>query len=71
MSKQSEAKKTQGYRTEAACCKHCKNYRSEVTEHPAAFTWSKPYITEKNRRCGIYGFPVQATGHCKSFAWAS
>lgn len=69
MSKQSEAKATQGYRTCAACCKNCTSYRSQVTEHPAQFSWGNPYKTEKDRRCAIGGFAVQATGHCILFAW--
>ena len=71
MSKQSEAKAKQNYRKEAACCNNCKSYRADVTAHPAAFSWSEPYTTEKNRRCDIGGFAVQATGHCTFFAWAS
>lgn len=71
MSKQSEAKVLQHYRNIVACCTNCKNYQSDVTKRPATFSWNKHRTTEKNRRCGIGGFTVQATGYCAFFAWAT
>ena len=69
MNKQSEAMTAQNYRPEAACCKNCKHYRSEIVQMPAAFSYSDPYTREKNKRCGIGGFPVKGAGHCTYFAW--
>lgn len=67
MSKQSEAKAAQGYRMEAACCKTCKNFSSEMV--PMNRWNGDPYKTEKNKRCNIGGFATQATAHCMFFAW--
>ncbi len=69
MSKQSEAKKLQGYRTDPACCKNCKHYRSEMVEIPSSH-WGYARTVEKNKRCAIGGFAVQSTAHCTAFAWA-
>lgn len=67
MSKQREAKAAQGYRMEAACCKTCKNFSSEMV--PMNRWNGDPYKTEKNKRCNIGGFATQATAHCMFFAW--
>lgn len=67
MSKQSEAKAAQGYRKEAACCKTCTNYRSDMVP---MHRWPEDsYVAEKNRRCSLGGFATQATAHCTFFAW--
>jgi hypothetical protein len=67
MSKQSDAKKEQGYRVQAACCKNCKNFSSEMV--PALRWQGDHYISEKNKRCEVGGFAVQNTGHCALFGW--
>lgn len=67
MSKQSEAKVVQDYRKEAACCKTCRHYSSNLV--PLARWSGDPYVAEKNKRCGIGGFATQATAHCVLFAW--
>jgi hypothetical protein len=68
MSKQSDEKVAQGYRQEPACCRTCKHYSSEFVELPG---WShgETYTKEKNKRCAIGGFAIQATAHCTLFAW--
>ena len=70
MSKQSEAKKSQGYREEPACCKNCANYRSDIQQIPAS-TWVPAHKIEKGRRCGIGGFAVRALGVCNLFVPAA
>ena len=67
MSKQSEAKSAQGYRKEAACCKTCKNYSSDMV--PLKRWDGDPYEAEKNRRCDLGGFATPATAYCTFFAW--
>lgn len=67
MSKQSEAKATQNYRTEAACCKNCKSFMSYSA--PLNRWPGDSYSIEKNKRCGIGGFAVQSNGHCSQFEW--
>ena len=66
MSKQEEAKKAQGYTKASACCKTCKHFSSTVADMPGSYgggTW----IKESNKRCGIGGFAVQSSAHCKMF----
>ena len=67
MSKQSEAKDTQGYRKSAACCMDCESFKRDVV--PLNRWPGDTYSTEKNKRCAIGGFAVQSTGHCTFFAW--
>ena len=67
MSKQSEAKTAQGYGTEPACCKNCKNYASDKTVIKYGPSANNEYVKEKNKRCEIGGFAVTSHGHCKLF----
>ena len=71
MSRQSEAKESQGYSAKAPSCKSCINYMSEVEMKPASFSWTQPYSVEKNRRCGVGGFAVSPAGHCTLWAVAA
>ena len=58
-------KEAQGYiENSPACCGTCANYCREVVTMPAADKWSKPYQTEKNKRCVIGGFAVKKQSHC-------
>ena len=67
MSKVSEVKAAQGYTTAPARCSTCINYRSETVLMPPAFSWSESYMREKNMRCHIGGFAVQASAICKLY----
>lgn len=62
MSKQSEAKKQQRYRTSPRTCGNCR-HRSYV-EHVNEYL----YIEEKNNRCVIGGFAVKKTTVCDMWA---
>jgi len=65
MSKQSEAKKEQGYVEKAIPkqCATCAHYRSDMADLPPS--WSGTiYREEKNRRCGLSGFAVKKTATC-------
>jgi hypothetical protein len=68
MSKQAEAREAQGYRTEPRNCSNCAHYRSDITEHPPAFSWGNPYTTESNRRCSLGSFAVKKTATCDRWA---
>ena len=70
MSKQSEAKEVQGYipKPVPRVCSTCAHFTCDETEHPAAFTWSNPYKTQSNLRCGIGGFAVKKTATCARWA---
>lgn len=66
MSKQSEAKKQQGYvsKHKPTYCMFCANYTSLVTEHKGPFVdWTE----ESNKRCGIGGFAIAKQGTCNAF----
>jgi len=65
MSKQSEAKESQGYSTTTHACQNCKHYTEKREQQPGVFggTWDK--VSEK--RCGIGGFAVEMTAWCKEF----
>ncbi|HEX7687314.1 MAG TPA: hypothetical protein VF453_06395 [Burkholderiaceae bacterium] len=73
MSKQSEAKERQCYTPKLipSVCGNCAHKRSTITEHPAEFSWSKPYTTEKDLRCAIGGFAVRKMGSCSEWAGTS
>ena len=61
MSKVSEAKAAQGYTRSPAKRSTCVNYRTDIT----VTEWG--YEIEKNRRCAIGGFAVQASAICKLY----
>lgn len=64
MSKQSEAKKHQGYvpKVIPTVCGNCKHYESKVTERNGAF--GGVWHDESERRCGLGGFAVKKMGGC-------
>jgi hypothetical protein len=67
MSKESEAKKKQGYVPKATpqVCMNCASYRSEIkTETEYGSTWEK----EVNKHCAIGGFEVMKMGTCNEFS---
>lgn len=63
MSKQSEAKASQGYVVKPvhAVCGNCDHYRRTIKAEEGYFG---TYVMEKNRRCGIGGFAVAKTNVC-------
>lgn len=61
MSKQSEAKIAQNYRTTSDTCSNCVHYRSELVQRSYGFT---AWADEKNKRCGLGGFAVHKTAVC-------
>ncbi len=61
MSKQSEAKKQQGYRTKPDTCSNCAHYASKIEVHSY---WQ----VESEKRCGLGGFAVNKTGTCNEHA---
>ena len=66
MSKQEEAKKAQGYGKDSARCKTCKHFSS--TSETLSTGWGvATWVKESNKRCGIGGFAVQSSAHCKLF----
>lgn len=63
MSKQSDAKKNQGYRSAAAQqCANCAHYTSRRVNKTNL--WGYPYVKETARRCEIGGFAVKRTAIC-------
>jgi hypothetical protein len=67
MSKQSDAKKAQGYvrKHKPMYCMNCAHFQSETTTVPGAFGDS--FSVEKNKRCGLGGFAVSKQGTCDYF----
>ncbi len=61
MSKQSEAKKQQGYRTKPDTCANCAHYTSKIEVHS---DWQE----ESEKRCGLDGFAINKTGTCNEHA---
>lgn len=64
MSKQSDAKASQGYVAKPIpkTCANCKHLKMEVEEYK---DWMlRIYTKEKNIRCGIGGFAVKKTATC-------
>lgn len=61
MSKQSEAKKQQGYRTKPDTCANCAHYTSKIEVHSY---WQ----VESEKRCGLGGFAVNKTSVCNMYA---
>ena len=64
MSRQSEAKESQGYSKKPANCGNCVNFKSEMTSFPPSYYWPEGQTLEKNLRCGIGGFAVARNGNC-------
>ena len=64
MSKQSEAKKNQGYNPKLIppMCMNCDHYESDML--PVSGFSVLSYLNEKNIRCGIGGFAVKKMGTC-------
>ena len=65
MSKIEQKKAAQGYVKDAACCKHCAHFLSDMV--PMLRWEGDPYVAEKNKRCGIGGFAVQSSSFCNEF----
>lgn len=67
MSKQSDAKKAQGYVDKATpmTCSNCAHFKSEKVD----IGIYSPYITDKNIRCGIGGFAVKKNATCNKFTF--
>lgn len=61
MSKQSDAKESQGYTRTPASCGSCECFTSEKTKTD----WG--YMIEKNMRCTKGGFAVKKTATCNEF----
>ena len=61
MSKQSQAKAIQGYRTKPDTCTTCQHYRSKIEAHSYG-------QVESERRCGLGGFAVNKMGTCNMHA---
>jgi len=60
MSKQSEAKKSQGYTLKSKMCMNCTHYESEKRMEG----WKGQYFTESKLRCGFGGFKINKTATC-------
>jgi hypothetical protein len=77
MSKQSEAKVAQGYRTEQQNCGNCQHRKCTVAlpawtekynqERPGSYTLERHGL-ETNQRCGIGGFAIRKTATCVKWA---
>lgn len=65
MSKQSDAKREQGYapKVTPATCGNCRHYESTITEHQDYMLVIT--VTESNQRCGLGGFAVKKLGWCR------
>lgn len=64
MSKQEEAKKTQGFRKKPAwpVCGNCKMFKMDIIKEKGCVG---TYKVEKNIRCGFGNFKVGKTDTCK------
>lgn len=63
MSKQSEAKEKQNYRSKPDTCGNCAHFTS--TRETKLSPWDgTEWIEEKNLRCGLGGFKVGKSGTC-------
>lgn len=67
MSKQSEAKKSQGYEPKPIqrVCMNCKHYTSKYAD--VHNVWDKSYQVEKELRCDLGGFAIKKMGTCKLY----
>lgn len=68
MSKESEARKKQGYVPKAVpqVCMNCVNFKSEIVKRK---DYGFEYEKETNQRCAIGGFAVKKMGSCNEFSW--
>ncbi|MBB5509582.1 hypothetical protein [Paraburkholderia atlantica] len=64
MSKQSEAKETQGWRKLPDTCSTCIHFSFERIEEKSKWGGSAIYITEKNLRCTLGGFKTGKSNVC-------
>ena len=62
MSKQSEAKQSQCYKTMGPACSTCKHFNSKKIRDESKFGY---FTKETDMRCGIGGFAVKKMGHCQ------
>ena len=63
MSKQSDAKKSQGFRKTPDTCANCVHFTMDVVE--VKVSWERAIFTEeKNKRCGKGGFAVGKNNTC-------
>lgn len=69
MSKQSDAKKQQGYVAKAIpkTCVNCSSFLFETINHPPSPFNRNGWSEEKNFRCSIGGFAVKKMGSCNEF----
>lgn len=70
MSKQSEAKLAQGYRTRPSTCSNCKHLQFDVIEKSYTH-WNGKVETwpqEKKHRCAVGGFAVGKNSTCNIHA---
>lgn len=69
MSKQSEAKESQGYRPASARqCANCKAFSSTTEKVPRWNGDPTGWIKEANKRCTLGGFAVTKTAICDCWA---
>jgi hypothetical protein len=68
MSKQSAAKKMQGYMQKPILrnCANCKHFKME-SETISSYSFN--YVRESNLRCGIGDFKVGKTSACNLWEW--
>lgn len=65
-SKQQKAKDEQGYSEKLKNCGTCSHFTSDKV---ASTDWyGKPFVTVKNKRCGIGGFAVKSLASCNLYA---
>lgn len=70
MSKQSDAKASQGYVAKFVpnTCSKCEHFEFDhVQTHPPTSYQPEGWFADKNMRCGIGGFKVMKTGACAKF----
>lgn len=68
MSKQSEAKASQGYRDAPNCCQNCQNFTKDVVDKQyRAFSGLQTWTEDKNLRCSIGAFKVNKMSVCDLF----
>lgn len=65
MSKQSEAKKEQGYRETPDTCSNCAHYSSKMVEKSyQGFIKVETWTEEKEKKCQLGSFAVKKTATC-------
>jgi len=63
MSKQSEAKAAQNYRTTPDTCSNCAHYQSKFVKKVYDMA-CEPWMEEVDKRCGLGAFAVRKTAVC-------